>query len=250
MADLNEAELLPCPMCGSPGYFVSAADRVKCTSMVCNAMGGRFEIRSAAIAAWNRRTPDGPEAASRTDSDGLIERGLKLIAEHFAITDTQRYFGVRGWPNMRADHSETFSKCATEAASRIAELEADLIEARTLDKGFCDWLVERDLVSRGAEVDWGDIVTMLTEHEREIMSPASEKAADRIAELEALLDEAGKALVAADQFITNGIELGFIRMPDKDCADPAHDTPSLNKQALASIQARAVADRIDRKGEG
>lgn len=33
-----------------------------------------------------------------------------------------------------------------------------------------------------------------------------------------------EALKAAEQFIRNGIELGFIRVPDADTADPAHET--------------------------
>jgi hypothetical protein len=46
-------------------------------------------------------------------------------------------------------------------------LEAELIEARTLDKGFYEWMIERDLLARGEEVEWGDIVVALTEHEIE-----------------------------------------------------------------------------------
>lgn len=42
-----------------------------------------------------------------------------------------------------------------------------------------------------------------------------------------------KALHAAKQFIANGIELGFIRMPDTP--DPAHDTPRLIDEAIASL---------------
>jgi len=42
-----------------------------------------------------------------------------------------------------------------------------------------------------------------------------------------------KALRAADQFITNGVALGFIRMPDEDCPDPAHETPKLIRAALS-----------------
>lgn len=43
-------------------------------------------------------------------------------------------------------------------------------------------------------------------------------------------------LTAAKHFIANGIALGFIRMPDADCPDPAHNTPKLIDEALALLQ--------------
>jgi hypothetical protein len=52
---------------------------------------------------------------------------------------------------------------------------------------------------------------------------------------EAQLEEARKALYAADKFITNGVELGFIRMPDEDVPDPAKLTPGIVKAALADL---------------
>lgn len=48
------------------------------------------------------------------------------------------------------------------------EMRSALEEARTLDRGFYEWLIERDLIARGEEVEWGDIVVALTEHEIEI----------------------------------------------------------------------------------
>ncbi|VWC53833.1 hypothetical protein BLA9940_02106 [Burkholderia aenigmatica] len=42
-------------------------------------------------------------------------------------------------------------------------------------------------------------------------------------------------LTAAKHFIANGIALGFIRMPDADCPDPAHNTPKLIDDALALL---------------
>ncbi|MCA7943224.1 hypothetical protein [Burkholderia vietnamiensis] len=44
-------------------------------------------------------------------------------------------------------------------------------------------------------------------------------------------------LTAAKSFIANGIELGFVRMPDADCPDPAHNTPKLIDDALALLAA-------------
>jgi len=72
------------------------------------------------------------------------------------------------------------------------------------------------------------------------MDMAWAEEADRADDLEEELDEA-RALIAemlvalkrADQFITNGIELGFIKMPDASTPDPAHETPSLISAAIA-----------------
>jgi hypothetical protein len=48
----------------------------------------------------------------------------------------------------------------------------------------------------------------------------------------AALPELIAALSRADQFITNGIELGYIRMPDADTPDSAHHTPGIVRAAL------------------
>ncbi|UQN68049.1 hypothetical protein L0Z11_10060 [Burkholderia multivorans] len=59
--------------------------------------------------------------------------------------------------------------------------------------------------------------------------------------LEGLTDEqrtmVRTALTAAKQFIANGVELGFIRMPDTDCPDPARSTPKLIDDALVLLAA-------------
>ena len=44
----------------------------------------------------------------------------------------------------------------------------------------------------------------------------------------------------ADKFITNGIELGYIRMPDPDTADRAHATPGIVRAAIALAQGDAA----------
>lgn len=49
-------------------------------------------------------------------------------------------------------------------------------------------------------------------------------------------DELLAALKHADEFITNGIEFGFIRIPDKDTPDPARETPGIVKAAIAKVE--------------
>ena len=46
-----------------------------------------------------------------------------------------------------------------------------------------------------------------------------------------------EALVAARQFIANGIELGFISMPEAETPDPAHDTLPIIDLAIAQLKA-------------
>lgn len=48
------------------------------------------------------------------------------------------------------------------------------------------------------------------------------------------------ALLAAQQFIRNGIALGFIRMPDADCPDSAHNTPPLIDEAIFEATGEAT----------
>ena len=45
------------------------------------------------------------------------------------------------------------------------------------------------------------------------------------------------ALKAARQFIANGIELGFISMPEPETPDPAHDTLPMIDRAIAELKA-------------
>jgi len=41
------------------------------------------------------------------------------------------------------------------------------------------------------------------------------------------------ALRDAEEFIANGIEYGYIRMPDADTPDSAHETPEIIRAAIA-----------------
>lgn len=58
-------------------------------------------------------------------------------------------------------------------------------------------------------------------------------------ELQKQRDELLAALKRADQFITNGIGLGFIRMPDAGTPDTAHETPAIIRAAVASVKGGA-----------
>lgn len=50
------------------------------------------------------------------------------------------------------------------------------------------------------------------------------------------LEEIKKALEAAEQFIVNGVELGYIRMPNPETPDSAHDTLPMIRQAQTALE--------------
>lgn len=51
-----------------------------------------------------------------------------------------------------------------------------------------------------------------------------------------------EALKKAREFIRNGVELGFIRMPDASTTDPAHDTLPAIEAALAKASNGEAVD--------
>lgn len=68
----------------------------------------------------------------------------------------------------------------------------------------------------------------------------AERDAEQQAEIKALregLVDARQALKAAEHFIVNGVELGFISMPDTSTPDPAHETLPMLRSALSRARA-------------
>lgn len=59
---------------------------------------------------------------------------------------------------------------------------------------------------------------------------------------------ADDALWAAKCFIENGYALGFIRMPDPDTPDPAHNTLPLINQALGCAPTRGPTNPLEMRG--
>ena len=65
-------------------------------------------------------------------------------------------------------------------------------------------------------------------------SPKVKTLTAQVAALEVEVARLREVLERAGSFIHNGIELGFIRMPDCDCPDPAHETPEIVWKALST----------------
>lgn len=72
-------------------------------------------------------------------------------------------------------------------------------------------------------------------HSRGIRTANEHAAIEEAERLRALLAEAEKALAMAAQFIENGVEMGYVRMPTYT-GDPAHDTLPAIRQALAALK--------------
>ena len=73
--------------------------------------------------------------------------------------------------------------------------------------------------------DWRDDKTRVTREQQIANSHLIAAAPDMYA-----------ALKMAEEFIVNGVECGYIRLPDADCHDPAHGTLPAISLALAKAR--------------
>lgn len=87
----------------------------------------------------------------------------------------------------------------------------------------------RELLERIAQ--WGSVTWMDKNELRAFLAAPVVERQEPIAQL--------AALKAARQFIVNGTELGFIRMPEAETPDPAHDTLLMIERAIAELEAGA-----------
>jgi len=86
-----------------------------------------------------------------------------------------------------------------------------------------DWLVE---ITFDAYKEKDQTIAVLREE--------NDSQRDSIQNLSCQVAGLREGLKRADLFITNGIEFGYIRLPDADSGDSALETPSIIKQVLAS----------------
>lgn len=88
-------------------------------------------------------------------------------------------------------------------------------------------LKDKLLIKEGAlEIQGGELALATDEYAK--MQARAESAEQENKRLRAALER-------ADQFITNGIDLGFIRMPDRGSDDPALETPDIVRAALKPV---------------
>ena len=101
------------------------------------------------------------------------------------------------------------------------------IEAMTQTDPLVEELRSHRLILKSGDYDGADLMRAWC-----CMIDAAARILADTAKIEVLV----KALESADQFITNGIALGYIRMPDADTPDPAKLTPGIIRQALAAAK--------------
>lgn len=112
---------------------------------------------------------------------------------------------------MTKDLADELERLAKEIEEALADHDADAADAAERGERSDDWVIE--------------------------IAPASARAI-----LSALrgeqwqgIETARDALERAEQFIVNGVDLGFIRLPDADVSDPAHDTLPAIRKALRAL---------------
>ena len=105
--DMSERELLPCPFCnGVPEIHTQMVSRYQFVSCSrCNCDGPLKERTSAAISAWNRRSPSRPlileEAATWRPIESadleLCSRAPCLVAADGAVGEARYFQDEKGW---------------------------------------------------------------------------------------------------------------------------------------------------------
>ncbi|WP_027039089.1 hypothetical protein [Mesorhizobium ciceri] len=148
----------------------------------------------------------------------------------------------------------------TEIERALTEARANEIYSSQLMRRFRDTLsnVSQGLEDEGDRIYFGStndadqlraIIDEVEELEWDRILASSKKKPDLYAQLRNLntelraLRKSQKAMLAAlkaaEQFMVNGVELGFIRMPDAGTPDPAHDTLPAVRAAIAAASVQS-----------
>ncbi|MDN7892370.1 hypothetical protein QZM93_27545, partial [Burkholderia cepacia] len=159
----------------------------------------------------------GDDAATLRHSDEYVEmadnmeaaaRLLESLAEDRAADEM-----CNRWPWQRGTSQPA------AAAGQEAEPAAEIVRERFAGRDHWDVKIFDRTIKHGTKLYTAP--------------PAQVATRQGLTEIE--YEKVRLGLHAAKHFIANGIELGFIRMPDADCPDPAHDTPKLIDEALAIL---------------
>jgi len=89
--------------------------------------------------------------------------------------------------------------------------------------------IRKDEFHRSLDMDCGAMLQMNPKQRQNYMSDLD----NRIEQLQADKAELVEGLNRVDSFISGGIALGFIRMPDPKTPDVAHEVPPLVKALIA-----------------
>lgn len=168
--------------------------------------------------------------------------GWEDQSKHFAEVEKKRDATIRAkeedlqyWLRLEQEKRTKVEKerdiwqehhhCAVRERDEALRVKENAIEGCVLWRK--DWRVERNR-AEAAEKERDEARADLAEYKQ-----AHDFWEDRARAAEEERDEALAVLVRARSFIRNGIELGFIRMPDRDCPDPAHEMLPMIDAALS-----------------
>lgn len=123
---------------------------------------------------------------------------------------------TESWERMYGQVRQRAQRAEAACAAKDEKINAAITNLESL----------AEIHALGIDKDWGLQCSAQAQSLRTVLSPDAGRAYAERAE------KYREALRLADQFITNGIELGYIRMPDADTPDTARDTPRIVREAL------------------
>jgi Lar family restriction alleviation protein len=234
-------QLLPCPFCGGKSCVTKGHAtkqvwahggfwRVYCGS--CQARQLFHKTEKDAIKAWNTRPIAQPASAEPVAQAERCRHQWLDNGEHLLVCTAcgvQEDHDPR-WQDMATAPRDgtmlrllvEFSEHSTEDEDQAPTIGANNAENDGEDRwqfaGWC-WSHDHFTEGNGTPVGWLPLLD----------APPAAQVNQGLVE----------ALQIARLFIRNGIELGFIRMPDADTPDPAHDTLPMIDAALAAAEGGA-----------
>lgn len=199
-----------------------------------------LDLYKPTVVLVERNVPHTPAPAGEGDSvvDWFFRSGMGFDGPHPRDTPLQAAAREAGWALMQnVDH---FPFERRQQVSDICARLACSVDASPPSNGDVEGAVER-LTRLATDCDYAAMPT-----KPDVVTLCGWTAGETRDDLRTLLSalsahqereaRAREALERADQFITNGVDLGFIRMPDADTPDPALETPGIIRAALQSLK--------------
>lgn len=185
-------------------------------SAICAAKGGKtcFGICDGCL---------GEAIAARAEDMAAVGESLME-----AIADNQEHTLLKGWAPINdpaeivADLLNAYDEQAAELADAMRAIEP-FARACTISNHEDDDVIDDTLAA--GKICFGDM-------------RAARSFFFKTKGTTAVSDDVVRALKAARQFIVNGIECGYIRMPDPATPDSAHDTLPMIEAALSRFERR------------
>ena len=171
---------------------------------VLRGLGGSPEVGTSPINRVDDATTKGQKNPVRSREEHIIELGARI------------FVGMRNHTDSMCEAQRYIDEAEARGAAEQRRKDGEGRKASQFYANGCYYTT---------------LQAALRDHPRPVIIPLYTHPAN-VAALEGRIAELEGALRAADQFITNGVEFGFIRMPDIDTNDSAHETPRIVRDAL------------------